>query len=298
MSGSAAFHIVREEDGTSTGLWGSFVLKSAFQPIFAFHGGRLELIACEALLRPYAKDELLPPPTFFGSLTLADRIAVENLAHGLHLRNACASVAPDKALFLNFDPSVFTDHAVAEASIRGMRVTLAETGIDPHRIVCEVTEKATVSQEALYTLVTALRASGFRIAVDDYGVDDSDIARIRELDPDIVKFDGGWIARLMDSGAGYALLATMVASFAEQGIRTVFEGIEEGWQLELAEKAGVDMVQGFALARPELAPAKLAWPTAQGSADRPPERPAARAARGTSRAARPSRAFGRRSQPQ
>ena len=50
----------------------------------------------------------------------------------------------------------------------------------------------------------------------------------------------------------------MVTSFAEQGIETVFEGIEEGWQLELAEKAGASMVQGFVLARPEIVPAVFA----------------------------------------
>ena len=61
----------------------------------------------------------------------------------------------------------------------------------------------------------------------------------------------------MESGAGFALLTTMVKSFEEQGIRTVFEGIEEGWQLELAEKSGASMVQGFVLARPEIVPAVL-----------------------------------------
>lgn len=35
---------------------------------------------------------------------------------------------------------------------------------------------------------------------------------------------------------------------------SVFEGIEEGWQLDPAEQAGVSMVQGFVLARPEQAP--------------------------------------------
>ncbi|TIM59960.1 MAG: EAL domain-containing protein, partial [Mesorhizobium sp.] len=89
---------------------------------------------------------------------------------------------------------------------------------------------------------------------DAYGAEESDINRIKELRPDIVKFDANWIMQLMESGAGFALLTAMVASFEQQGIRTVFEGIEEGWQLELAEKSGASMVQGFALARPELAP--------------------------------------------
>ena len=55
----------------------------------------------------------------------------------------------------------------------------------------------------------------------------------------------------------------MVTTFADQGIETVFEGIEEGWQLQLAENSGASMVQGYALARPELAPTSF-------SAFRPP----------------------------
>ena len=255
MLGEIRSHIVREDDGTSTGIWGPFALRSAFQPIFAFEAGKLSLAAFEGLLRPFRDTEALPPLAFLNSLLAAERLPVENLAHTLHLMNAARWLPDGCSIFINFDPSVFVDPAVAEATIREMRVTLAETGIDPHRVVCEMTEKETVSQEALFTLVSSLRASGFRIAVDDYGAEDSDMGRIRDLGPDIVKFDAGWIARLMDTGPGYALLVTMVSTFAAQGIRTVFEGIEEGWQVELAEKAGAAMVQGFALARPELVPA-------------------------------------------
>ena len=62
----------------------------------------------------------------------------------------------------------------------------------------------------------------------------------------------------MESGPGFALLSTMVSQFAGRGISTVFEGIEEGWQLDLAERSGASMVQGYVLARPELAPTSFA----------------------------------------
>lgn len=264
MSSSIGSQIVSENDGTSTGIWGAFVLKSAFQPIFGFQAGKLAVAGFEALLRPFRAGELLQPMTFLANLPAAERIVVENLLHRLHLLNAAAFLPADAAIFINIDPSVFIDHAVADAAIRDMRATLAEIGADPHRVVCEVTEKETISQEALFNLVAGLRASGFRIAVDDYGADDSDMARIRDLHPDIVKFDAAWVGGLIDSAPGYALLAEMVSTFEQQGIRTVFEGIEKSWQIELAEKAGVAMLQGFALARPELVPASFARP---GSAD-------------------------------
>jgi predicted Zn-dependent protease len=38
-------HVIRHEDGTATGVWGVYTLKSAFQPIFAFNEGKLSIVA-------------------------------------------------------------------------------------------------------------------------------------------------------------------------------------------------------------------------------------------------------------
>lgn len=245
-------HIIRHDDGTASGVWGTFALKSAFQPIFAFAGGKLSAVAFEGLIRPFHDGEPVSPAGFFNALPSADRMPVETLTRTLHLLNAAVCLPRDAAIFINFDPSVFIDRSIADGVLRDMRLVLHEAGIDPHRVVCEVTEQKSASEASLYAFVEALRASGFRIAVDDYGSEDSDINRIKALKPDIVKFDAQWITRLMESGPGFALLTAMVENFTGQGVRTVFEGIEETWQLELAERAGAHMVQGFVLARPQL----------------------------------------------
>jgi len=289
-------HIIRHDDGTSSGVWGIYEIRSAFQPIFAFHDGKLSVVAFEGLVRPFRDGEPQSPASFFSTCPAADRLHIETLTRTLHLLNAGACLPAHASIFVNFDPSVFVDRTIAETALREMRLVLHEAGIDPRRVVCEVTEQRSASEETLYQFIEALRASGFRIAVDDYGADDSDINRIKDFRPDIVKFDAHWITQLMDSTAGFALLTTMVRSFEEQGIRTVFEGIEESWQLELAEKAGASMVQGFVLARPELAPtsfrvfdqaatAPMADPAAVSSAAPTPVAPSG---------SRPVRAFGRR----
>ncbi len=251
-------HIIRHDDGTSVGMWGVFTLKSAFQPIFMFDRGKVRVAAFEGLVRPFRGDEALSPYNFFGLIPATDRLHVETLTRTLHLLNAGACLDPEALIFINFDPSLFVERAVVEAALRDMRLVLHEAGIDPRRVVCEVTEQKSASTDTLNVFVHALRSHGFRIAVDDYGAQDSDAERVRALQPDIVKFDAQWITRLMESGPGFALLHAMVQSFAEQGIRTVFEGIEEGWQLELAERSGASMVQGYVLARPEIAPTSFA----------------------------------------
>ena len=247
-------HIIRQDDGTSTGVWGIYTLKSAFQPIFAFEEGKLSLVAFEGLIRPFRDGEMQSPAVFFGTCPAADRLHIEGLTRTLHLLNAGACLPEEASIFINFDPSVFINRSIADSALREMRLVLHEANIDPRRVVCEVTEQRSASQETLFDFVASLKANGFRIAIDDYGADDSDINRIRQLKPDIVKFDAQWTTQLMESGAGFALLTTMVSTFEQQGIITLFEGIEESWQLELAEKSGTSMVQGFVLARPEIAP--------------------------------------------
>jgi EAL domain-containing protein (putative c-di-GMP-specific phosphodiesterase class I) len=260
----------------------------------------VSVTAFEGLIRPFRDGEPQSPMSFFNTCPTVDRLHIEALTRTLHLLNAGACLPREASIFINFDPSVFTDRSIADKALRDMRLVLHEAGIETHRIVCEVTEQKSASQETLYNFVEALRANGFRIAVDDYGADESDINRIKELRPDIVKFDAHWITQLMESGAGFALLTAMVASFEEQGIRTVFEGIEEGWQLELAEKSGASMVQGFALARPELAPTSFHVFGKDGQApvtapDAGPD--AGKASATVSPSPQPKRTFGRRVTP-
>lgn len=295
MSRSTIFaHILRRDDGPSTGMWGPYTLHSAFQPIFGFHGGRLVVDAFEGLIRPFRGQEAVAPPAFFSSIPAGERLQVETLTRSLHLLNAGKYLNPATALFINFDPSVFNEREIASTTLREMRLTLHEANVEPGRIVCEVTEQKATSPQALSNFVAALRDHGFRIAVDDYGAEESDMARVSALEPDIVKFDANLISRLMGTQPGTALLAVMVEEFASNGIRTVFEGIEEGWQLELAEKSGAHMVQGYALARPELAPFSFAVAMQGDAVARDAPAKSAEAVRKTESSALPVKRFGKR----
>lgn len=287
-------HVVRQADGTYVGVWATYLLRTAFQPIFAFEGGKLNPVAFEGLLRPTRNDEPVPPGLFFGVIPPIDRMHVETLSRTLHLLNAGRFLDPATRVFVNFDPSVFSDRELTEAALRDMKLVLHESGIEPERVVCELTEQRSASETTLFGFVQALREHGFRIAVDDYGSEDSDIHRIERLKPDIVKFDARWITSLMNSRPGFALLAEMVATFAGRGIQTVFEGIEHGWQLELAESCGVSMVQGFVVGRPATVPAQFPAPR-KALPEAVPASPGIVAAVVAARDTRPpARVFGRR----
>jgi EAL domain-containing protein (putative c-di-GMP-specific phosphodiesterase class I) len=99
-----------------------------------------------------------------------------------------------------------------------------------------------------------LRSRLFKIAVDDFGADDSDSKRVSELKPDVLKFDAAWVRRFTETSAGMGLLKLMVEQFIERGITVLFEGLEEDHQVEFCQKIGVQLMQGYALARPEIVP--------------------------------------------
>ena len=56
-------------------------------------------------------------------------------------------------IFINFDPSIFIDRAIADTALRDMRLVLNEAGIDARRVVCEVTEQRSGSDETLFRFV-------------------------------------------------------------------------------------------------------------------------------------------------
>lgn len=254
MSRSTLVQISPQPDGAYVAVWGRYLLRSAYQPILSLKSDPMDVAAFEGLLRPFEAERAATPAEFFGSIAAKDRHAVEALTRTLHVLNAPRHVGSDALLFINFDPSVLIDRAITDIALRDLRLALHQAGIEPGRVVCELTEARSGSEEALHEFVRALKAHGFQIAIDDFGADESDLSRVKVLQPHVVKFDGGWMAELADTSAGVGLLASLVERFHAAGVTTVFEGIEETSQLDVARHCGADLAQGFALARPTLEP--------------------------------------------
>lgn len=258
MSDATYSRMVAFDNGTHGALFGSWQLKSAFQPIFTLSSGTAEIAGFEALIRPFLAGRAASPATLFRTVKGYKRSALETIMRDLHMKNATTLPVQGALLFINIDPSAFLDLLEISQALASVRRQWAKTGNASRRLVCEITEGKAKSPALLFSLADTIRANGFKLAIDDYGAKDSDAARLSRLRPDIVKLDGSWITRLMQTSAGYGHAKDMVKRLAGLGIETVFEGIEELQQLELGEAAGATYLQGFALARPEIAPTSFA----------------------------------------
>ncbi|QKC89098.1 EAL domain-containing protein [Mesorhizobium sp. NZP2234] len=241
-----------DEVGIEYGVHGDFRLRSAYQPIFAPLGGTLHAVAVEGLIEPHRDGRAGSPRAFFESIAVSDRLFVETMCRALHLRNFQNIGVDGLDLFFNYNPMVNDHPGRALAEIRLMSRHLGGLGLAPGMLVCEITEQA-ADDALLARLVREMRRDGIRIAIDDFGTGHSTEERVSLLQPDIVKIDGGWFGEFCRHTAAERFFRPLVSSLHDRGARVLVEGIEQPVHLRVALDGGVDLLQGFLLARPALA---------------------------------------------
>jgi EAL domain-containing protein (putative c-di-GMP-specific phosphodiesterase class I) len=249
---NASDAIFADEIGIEYGIHGDFRLRSAYQPIFTPHGRTLQAVAVEGLIEPHRAGRPVSPRVFFESIAAPDRLFVETMCRVLHLRNFRNIGVDGLDLFFNYNPMINDHPGRALAEIRLMSRHLGELGLAPRMLVCEITEQA-ADDALLVRLVREMRRDGIRIAIDDFGTGHSTEERVSLLQPDIVKIDGGWFAEFCRHAAAERFFRPLVSSLHDRGARVLVEGIEQPVHLRVALEGGVDLLQGFLLARPALA---------------------------------------------
>jgi diguanylate cyclase (GGDEF)-like protein/PAS domain S-box-containing protein len=135
---------------------------------------------------------------------------------------------------------------------------LAKTGLDPSRLVLELTESVLLERDgAAIAALVELRRHGVRTAIDDFGTGYSSLSYLRELPVDILKIDLSFVASLDSGREAPAVVRSIIRLAATLGLGTVAEGIERPEQAERLRTLGAERGQGFLFAQP-LTAAELA----------------------------------------
>lgn len=220
-----------------------------YQPIVDSARG---IIAVEALVRwPHPKRGLLSPAVILPTAQQA------GLVHELDrwvLRTAMAHAVdwpdtPDGAVQVSVN---LDNHTASNAEfLSSINTTLAHSGLDPSRLVLEVTETSLIEPSpASRTAMGMLIDSGVRFAMDDFGTGYSSLARFKDLPIDSVKLDRQFIVGIETDEADRAIVRSAVDMAHATGRRCVAEGVETTIQFNLLNSRGMDAYQGFLFARP------------------------------------------------
>jgi EAL domain-containing protein (putative c-di-GMP-specific phosphodiesterase class I) len=210
-----------------------------FQPIVSL--ATSEVMGLEALSR-FESQPRFPPDAWF------DWASLTGLGVELELAAVDAALRHVDELPAN----AFLSLNCAPATIQSpdLRIRLRDR-LPPERLVLELTEHAQIEDyEALRESLAPLRRAGVRFAVDDAGAGYASLRHILQLAPDVIKLDISLTRRIDASRAQLAMAAALVAFGRETGALLVAEGIEEEGELQTLLALGVELGQGYYLARP------------------------------------------------
>mgnify|MGYP000858043534 CR=1 FL=1 len=139
--------------------------------------------------------------------------------------------------------------------VEGLKRLLGRAGVQPRKIMFELTESAHVEKLAeVNAAIQQFRDRGFRFALDDFGSGSASFDYLNGLDVDIVKFDGPVVKRACASQKGSDLLAAMAKMCASMGVRSCAERVEDKRMAGRVYQCGVDFGQGWYFGKPESDP--------------------------------------------
>lgn len=133
-------------------------------------------------------------------------------------------------------------------------------GVPLTRLTVEVTE-STVAHELATSLeiLTRLRLRNIGLSIDDFGTGFATMDHLKKFPFTELKIDKGFVRAATDDRTARSIVESSVFLARRLGMTTVAEGVETSEQRDLVARLGVDVIQGWALARPMPPDAFQAW---------------------------------------
>ena len=115
----------------------------------------------------------------------------------------------------------------------------------------EVTESATLADpDRAVRVLSALRARGVAVSIDDFGTGNASIDYLARLPADEIKIDKSFITDICDDNRAEAIVRSTIDLARNLGLNVVAEGIETEAVLERLTALGCDAGQGYVISRP------------------------------------------------
>lgn len=219
------------------------------QPIVSIKERRM--VGYEALSRGVEADSgsLIPPDLLFG--------AAEAWGMSVAVDRACRKKAIEEfarwrgagepLLFLNFDPTILAQVSIGSG---WMKDQVMRHGIAPSSVAIEIVESRVPSARDLDRFVAFYRAAGFLIVLDDFGSEHSNLNRVLQVKPDLIKIDRALVHNISKDFYKRAIVETIINLASKIGALSLAEGVEELEDILVCHELGADLYQGFYFAKP------------------------------------------------
>jgi EAL domain-containing protein (putative c-di-GMP-specific phosphodiesterase class I) len=248
---SARSYIARIQGEWLTEMIRSESMDNVFQPLV--DPVTFEIKGYECLMRGRLPNgaRVMPAHMLETARDMGLILQLDRLARTSALRNASRQNVLG-LIFINFSPTA-VDHP--EDCLESTVDALVDSGVDPGRVVFEVTESERVADAAHLThVLRGYRDAGFQIALDDLGAGYSGLNMLTQIRPDYVKLDMNLIRNIDQDVYKQHVTRSILEMAQHLCISTVVEGVESAQEWQWAADHGACLIQGFHYAKPAYVP--------------------------------------------
>eukprot|EP01037_Dinobryon_pediforme_P016934 gene16934-17122_t len=224
-------------------------VRLVYQPVIDLRDGRV--VSAEAFARWSPDGRVWQPPSMFMEMAQATgRMADVTRVVLTRAIQECRPGERGMALSVNLSPRDVVRDGIADTLAN---ITMAAGG-SPADLILDVTERALIDDPRRATRqLEALRARGFRIALDDFGAGWSSLSQLRDLPLDLIKLHGALAEALPTDPGARAVVGMIVALSWQLGLDCTIKGVETEAQAEAARALGIHRMQGFHFGAPDSA---------------------------------------------
>ena len=233
-----------------------------------------QITGMEALLRWHSPDLGMVAPMQF--IQVAEETGLIVPIGKWVLQTACLqNVAwqkqglPHLKIAVNLSARQFSD----EHLLRDVAAVLKSTGMQASLLELEIHESLLIQDiEKTLKMLTALKALGVKIAIDDFGAGFSSLSTLQRFPLDTIKIDRSYIRDIATRGEDSSLTQAIIAMGKNLSLTVVAQGVETREQADFLREHACDEFQGFYFNKPvpaqqftELLEAQTAGTTYVGS---------------------------------
>jgi len=221
-----------------------------FQPIVST--GDRSILCHEVLLRLMDRPESEPVhPAAFMSAIHRSGFAAKLDRFVINCAVEALAGTPEAHLSINISGSSFATGDF----VPFVEELLARHSVGPERIIFELTESEVIANlREAQVVISAMRARGFRFALDDFGNGTSSLGYLKALPIDMIKIDGTFIRHLDEDLFNRAIVRAVQAMAFALKIPVVAEYVESRKVFDLLVAMKVDYVQGYLAGQPRTSP--------------------------------------------
>ncbi|WP_434610512.1 EAL domain-containing protein [Pseudomonas sp. R1-7] len=157
---------------------------------------------------------------------------------------------PGCLLSINFLPNAVYR---AETCIRATLEAARNTNFPPDRLMFEVTEGERVDDpDHLKSIFLEYERQGFTTAIDDFGSGYSGLNLLALFQPQVIKIDMALTRDIDRDRVKRAIVEGIILVANRLGITIIAEGVETREESATLLAMGIELMQGFLFARPEV----------------------------------------------